>query len=65
MNNELSELLTLDEITEPEYKLPKFSIILYVIAVVTAFFHAITSYSQPLADFINVNVSRWVRFLLA
>ncbi len=65
MNSELSELLTLDRMEEPKYKLPKFSIVLYVIAAVTAAIHAITAFSQPLADFININVSRWVRSLLA
>ena len=65
MNNELSELLTLDEFEEPKYKLPKFAIALYIAAAVTALIQVITAYSQPLADFINMNVSRWVRFLLA
>ena len=65
MNNELSELLTLDDFEEPVYKLPKFSIVLFIVAAVTAVIHALTSISPSLADFINVNVSRWVRFLLA
>ena len=65
MNNELSELLTLDDFEEPKYRLPKFSIVLFIVAAVTAVIHALTSISPSLADFININVSRWVRFLLA
>ncbi len=65
MNNELSELLTLDEIEEPNYKLPKFSIVLFIAAGVTALLHVISANSEAFSDFINQNVSRWVRFLLA
>ena len=65
MNNELSELLTIDEIEEPKYKLPKFSIVLYIIAAVTVIFHIIAVNSESFADFINQNISRWVRFSLA
>ena len=65
MKGELSELLTIDEIEEPKYKLPKFSIVLYIIAAVTAILHVIAANSEAFADFINQNISRWVRFLLA
>ncbi len=65
MKGELSELLTLDEIEEPKYKLPKFSIVLYIIAGATALAHIISANSEAFSDFINMNVSRWVRFLLA
>ncbi len=49
----------------PKHKLPMFSVILYIIAGVTGIFHIISLNSEPFSDFINMNISRWVRFILA
>ncbi len=65
MNNELIGESVSEELPSPKYTLPKFSVVLFLLAAVTAICHIISANSAAFSDFVNMNISRWVRFALA